>query len=202
MFRRSPRATAAFGITALLLVVSLTAACASPPNREIADAEQALKVAKAAGAERYSEDFYKAAADAYRQANEAVLAGDYRLALNRALESRENSLTATRSAADGRARARDEALRTRDDLSTQLLRVTAQLDAAEKSRSMPRSVLRDVREALTLINADVQKAGAAIDDEDYRAAQEALKGVKARLDAASGEFESAKKAQRPRRRTS
>lgn len=202
MYRRSPRATAASGVTALLLVLSLTTACAAPPNREIGDAEQALKTAKAAGAERYSETDYKAAADAYRQANEAVMAGDYRLALNRALESREHSLTATRSAAEGKAQARDEALRTRAEISTQLLTVTEQLDAAEKSRSMPKSVLRDVREALTLINADVQKAGAAIDAEDYMAAQEALKGVKARLDAAAGEFETAKKAQRPRRRTS
>lgn len=202
MYRRSPRATAASGVTALLLVLSLTAACASPPNREIADAEQALKTAKAAGAERYSETTYKAAADAYRQANEAVLAGDYRLALNRALESREHSLDAARSAAEGQALARDEALRMRAEISTQLLSVTAQLDAAEKSRSMPKSVLRDVREALTLINADVQKAGAAIEGEDYMAAQEALKGVKARLDAAAGEFETVKKAQRPRRRTS
>ena len=202
MFRRSPRATAASGVTALLLVVSLTAACASPPNREIADAEQALKAAKAAGAERYSEITYKAAADAYRQANEAVLAGDYRLALNRALESREHAQAATRSAADGQALARDEALRTMAELSTQLASVTAQLDAAEKSRTLPRAVLRDVREALTLINADVQKAGKAINDEDYMAAQEALKGVKARLDAAGGEFESARKAQRARRRTS
>ena len=202
MFRRSPRATAASGVTALLLVLSLTAACASPPNREIADAEQALKTAKAAGAERYSDITYKAAADAYRQANEAVLAGDYRLALNRALESREHAQAATRSAADGQALARDEALRTMAELSTQLASVTAQLDAAEKSRSMPRAVLRDVREALALINADVQKAGKAINEEDYMAAQEALKGVKARLDAAGGEFESARKSQRARRRTS
>ena len=202
MFRRSPRATAASGVTALLLVLSLTAACASPPNREIADAEQALKTAKAAGAERYSDITYKAAADAYRQANEAVLAGDYRLALNRALESREHAQAATRAAAEGQALARDEALRTMAELSTQLASVTAQLDAAEKSRSMPRAVLRDVREALALINADVQKAGKAINEEDYMAAQEALKGVKARLDAAGGEFESARKSQRARRRTS
>ena len=202
MFRRSPRATAAPGLTALLLVLALLTACAAPPNREIADAEQALKAAKAAGAERYSKETYNAAADAYRKANEAVIAGDYRLALNRALESREQSLAATRSAADGKALARDEAMRTKAEISTQLLRVTAQLDAAEKSRALPKSVLRDVREALTLINTDVQKADAAINDQDYMAAQEALKGLKARLDAAAGEFESARKSQRARRRTS
>jgi chromosome segregation ATPase len=202
MFCRSPRATAAVCLWALLFVASLTAACASPPNREIADAEQALKAAKAAGAERYSTDSYKAAAEAYRLANEAVLNGDYRLALNRALESREHAQSASRSAAEGQARARDQAQRTMADISAQLTRVTAQLDDAEKSRTMPKSVVRDVREALALINADVQEAGTAINNEDYVAAQEALKGVKARLDAAAGEFDSARKTQRARRRTS
>ena len=139
---------------------------------------------------------------AYRLANEAVLAGDYRLALNRALESREFAQTAERLAAEGQASARDEALKTMADVSTQLAHLTEQLDAAEKSRSMSTTMMRDVRQALTLINADVQKAGTAINDEDYMAALEALKGVKLRLDTASGEIESARKAQRARRRTS
>jgi hypothetical protein len=201
MFCRSPRATVALGLTVTVLVVTI-AACAAPPNREIADAEQALKAAKATGADRYAVESYTAAADAYRLANEAVLAGDYRLALNRALESREFAQTAGRLAAEGQARARDEALKTMADVSSHLSRVTAQLDAAEKARSMSITVMRDVRQALTLINADVQKAGAAINDEDYMAAQEALKTVKLRLDTASGEIESARKVQRARRRTS
>jgi hypothetical protein len=184
-----------------VLVVTF-GACAAPPNREIGDAQQALKAAKATGADRYALESYTAAANAYRLANEAVLAGDYRLALNRALESREFAQTAGRLAAEGQARARDEALKTMADVSTHLSRVTAQLDAAEKARSMSITVMRDVRQALTLINADVQKAGTAINDEDYMAAQEALNGVKLRLDTVSGEIESARKAQRARRRTS
>jgi len=72
----------------------LVTACAAPPNREIADAQQALAAAKAAGAERYASDTYRAATEAYRLANEAVGTGDYRLALNRALESRAHAQTA------------------------------------------------------------------------------------------------------------
>ena len=201
MFCRPPRATVALCLTVTVLVVTC-AACAAPPNREIADAELALKAAKATGADRYALESYTAAANAYRLANEAVLAGDYRLALNRALESREFAQTAERLAAEGQASARDEALKTMADVSTQLAHLTAQLDVAEKSRSMSTTMMRDVRQALTLINADVQKAGTAINDEDYMAALEALKGVKLRLDTASVEIESARKAQRARRRTS
>src|SRR5688572_5406 len=92
----SPCATAAAGCLAMLLVT----ACAAPPNREIADAQQALAAAKAAGAERYASDTYRAATEAYRLANEAVGTGDYRLALNRALESRDHAQRASRTAED------------------------------------------------------------------------------------------------------
>jgi hypothetical protein len=202
MLRRSPHATRALCLPAFVLVLSLSAACASPPNREIADAQQALNDARDAGAEQYSPESYKAAADAYRLANEAVMTGDYRLALNRALESREHAQTATRTAADGRARARDEAQQILADVTTQAMAVTAQFEAAEKARTMSRAALRDVREALTSINDDVQKAGAAIDAENYVEAQEVLTGVKMRIEFVNGQFEAARKTQRTRRRTS
>ena len=201
MFRRSPRATVALGCVLTVLVTTF-AACAAPPNREIADAQAAIKAGKVAGAETYASGPYKAAAEAYRLANEAVMAGDYRLALNRALESREHAQTAKRSAADGRVEARDKAQRQMSDISTELLRITAQLDAAEKSRSLSRTMLRDVRQALTLINADVQKAGAAIKREDYLGAQDDLRGAKTRLDAVNADIESTGKTQRARRPTS
>jgi hypothetical protein len=184
-----------------VLVITF-AACAAPPNREIADAQAAIKAAKAAGAETYASGPYTAAAEAYRLANEAVMAGDYRLALNRALESREHAQAAARGATDGRVAARDKARRQHAETSTELLRITAQLDAAEKARSLSRTVLRDVRQALSLINADVQKAGAALNREDYAAAQDVLRNAKARLDAVSGDIELAGRTQRARRPTS
>ena len=201
MFCRSPRATAALGC-ALTVLVTTFAACATPPNREIADAQEAIKTARSAGAETYASGPYTAATEAYRLANEAVMAGDYRLALNRALESREHAQTAARSAADGRVEAHDRAQRQMTDTSTELLRITAQLDAAEKARSLSRTTVRDVRQALAMVNADVQKADAAIKSEDYMGAQEALRGAKTRLDAVSADLASAGKVQRARRPTS
>ena len=201
MFCRSPRATVALGF-ALILLVTTFAACAAPPNREIADAQEAIKAAKTAGAETYASGPYTAAAEAYRKANEAVMAGDYRMALNRALESREHAQTAARSAAEGRVEAHDKAQRQMTDTSTELLRITAQLDAAEKARSISRTMVRDVRQALALINADVQKADAAMKSEDYKAAQDILRGAKTRLDAVIADIESAGKTQRARRPTS
>ena len=194
MYRWSPRAMAA----QLLVSTVLITACAAPPNRELGDAEQALKSARAAGAERYAPESYQAAADAYRLANEAVTASDYRLALNRALESREHSKTATREAAEARAQARDVAMQTMTEVTGLLTRVTDAADTAERSRA-PRGVMRDVRQALTLVETDVQKAGAAIEAEEYDEAETLLAMTKARLEAALADLEAGTKPQRSKR---
>ena len=194
MSRWLPRAVPAALCLALLLVSS----CAAPPNREIADAEAALKAAKAAGAEQYATDSYKQAVEAYRSANTAVTFGDYRLALSRALESRELSQAAVRTAGDAHAQARDEVLQTMTQIATLLARAGAELDAAERRR-VPRTVLRDVRQTLALVDADVQKAGAAIKQQDFEGAKVTLTGVKARLDKALASLDNTRPVQPSRR---
>jgi hypothetical protein len=194
MYRWSRVATAV-GVCVTLLIAS---GCAAPPNREIGDAQQALNRAKGAGAEQYASESYTAAADAYRLANEAVMAGDYRLALNRALESREHAQTATREATDAKAKARDDVLQLMADVEMLMAQANTQVEAAERARQ-PAGVVRDVRQALTLITADVQKASAAIENEDFLQARSTLTEVQGRIDAAMVALETAKKTQRPRR---
>jgi Domain of unknown function (DUF4398) len=67
-------------------------------------AQGAIDAARAAGADRYATTEYAAATDALKNANEAVAVRDYRLALNYALESREQAQNAARGAADAKAR--------------------------------------------------------------------------------------------------
>jgi len=186
---------------ALCLGLVLVSSCAAPPNREIEAAEAALKAAKAAGAERYapSAESYKQAAAAYTSANLAVTDGDYRLALSRALESRELSQAAVRIAGDAHAQARDEVLQMMTQVATLLARAGAELDAAERRR-VPRTVLRDVRQTLALVDADVQKASAAIKRQDFEEAKVALTGVKTRLDKALASLDTARPVQ-PSKRT-
>jgi hypothetical protein len=184
---------------ALLLALLLAVACAAPPNREIVDAEEALKAAKAAGAERYASEAYTQAADAYRLANEAVTAGDYRLALSKAIESREHSQTAARTAADVHARARDEVVQTMSDVVSLLSRAGTELESAERRR-VPRPVLRKVRDTLAAVDVDVQKARAAMQKQDFAGAKGTLTGVKARLDQALASLTASRPVQ-PARRT-
>ena len=177
MCRWSPWAT----LLALPLAAVLVSACTAPPNKEIGDAQEAVKAAAAAGAERYAPDEYQSAVESYKLANDAVMAGDYRLALDRALQSRDHALNATREAADLRERARDEVQRTMFEVATSLAAIGSLLDQAERAR-VPRRVLTQHREALAQINADVQKAGAAMRQEDFAAAEPLLISVRDRLE--------------------
>jgi hypothetical protein len=187
---RSPRATA----LSWLLAASLLPACAAPPNREIADAQAALAVARTAGAERYAAKSYEAAAHAYKLANEAVMAGDYRLALNRAIESREQAQNAARESADLHARARDEVQRAMTDVATLQAEAAARAEAAERAGTS-RRVVREAHQVMAEVNGDVQEAGAAIAAQDYAGAQPLLEAVKGRLQKVIASLDAARASQ-------
>ena len=91
--------------TSCLLAALLISGCESPPNKEMDQAQGAIDAAVAAGADKYATTEYSAATDALKNANNAVAARDYRLALNFALESHEHALTRP-DAADAKARTR------------------------------------------------------------------------------------------------
>jgi hypothetical protein len=146
-------------------------------------AQGAIDAARAAGADRYATTEYEAATASLKLANDAVGQRDYRLALNHALESRDHAQNAAREAADTRARIRGEVERTMAEVAALLAQASGALAAAEKSRA-PRRQVAEARTALTRVNDDVQKAGAAIKADDYMAAQPPLTGVKERIEKA------------------
>lgn len=193
--RRSRRATLLLSLVAPLLL----SACAAPPNREIADAQTAIKAADAANAAQYAPESYKSAADAYRLANEAVMKGDYRLALNKALESRERAQTAAREADEARIRIRDEVRRRMADLAVLLATASTRIEEAERAR-VSRQVIRESREAMTQLNEDVQEASAAANAEEYARAQPLVDAVEARLNEIIARLDAALKAQSPKRK--
>ena len=73
----------------ILLPALLIVACGEPPNKELHQAQGAIDAARAAGAAVYAPEELKGAVDALTHAQEAVGQRDYRLALNHALDSRE-----------------------------------------------------------------------------------------------------------------
>jgi hypothetical protein len=159
------------------------AACAEPPNKEMDQAQGAIDAAHAAGADRYAATEYTAATDALKRAQAAVAQGDYRQALNEALDSREHAQNAAREAAEARAQLRGEVERDMAQIASLIAEANTRLAAASRSRAS-RRVIDAPRRELAAVNERVQKAGAAMKADDYLTARTALQGVKERIEGA------------------
>jgi hypothetical protein len=186
--------------TAAGLLIAMAAACAEPPSKEIGEAGGAIAAARAAGAEQYAATEFAAATAALSQANEAVAARDYRLALNHALESREQGAAAARTAAETRARMRGDTERALAHASLLLSQAKERLAAASAGRGPRRPRLADVSRALAVLEGDLQRVGTAIKAEDYAAAQSVLDGLETRLTTVMAPLDAPPPSQSSRRR--
>ena len=159
-------------LAAWLLPTLLTIACGTPPHKEMDQAQGAIDAARAAGAERYAPTEYAAARAALNQANDAVTQRDYRLALNHALESREQAQNAARTAADTRAHLRGDTERALAEVTSLIAQTRGRLSTLPPARA------RRARQSLTQFSEEVQKAGKALLAEDYEGAQLILAAIK------------------------
>lgn len=150
---------------AVVTALSL-ASCGSPPDREMQQAEGAIEAARAVGAEQYARDEFAAAQDLLKRAAEAVAQRDYRLALNYALDSREQAQNAARLAADRKAIARVEADRATSALVAALAALQSRLKAAEAGR-IPARTLAGQKNAVADGDRRLQEARAAMERGDY-----------------------------------
>ena len=162
-----------------LAATLFAAACAAPPNKEMDQAEGAIDAARAAGAEKFAATEFTAATAALQRSREAVAQRDYRMALNNALESREHAQNAARDAADARVRLRDEFRKTIAGLTVQLAAATARLNTTQTR--MSRATVQELQQSLASINDDLQKAGAALETEDYASMQPVLQALRDRI---------------------
>ena len=170
-------------LSGCILAVLFIAACAEPPNKEMDQAQGAIDAARAAGADRYASNEYKAATDALKRSEDAVTQRDYRLALNEALDSREHAQNAAREAAEARAQLRGEVERDMAQSAGLIAEANTRLAAATRTRATRRNIDAPRRELAT-VNERVQKAGAAMKADDYLTARTALQGVKERIESA------------------
>ncbi len=163
---------------ACLLIVFATA-CTSPPNKEMDQAQGAIDAARAAGADRYAPTEFAAATTALQSATDAVAQGDYRLALNHAIDSREQAQNAARVAADTRAKVRGDVERSIAEVNALIAQVNAWIASPAATRT-PRT-RRTAQQVVTASTAEVQKAGSAMQGDDYAGAQKLMTATKERL---------------------
>jgi hypothetical protein len=190
---------ASFALAAALLCSSfLSIGCATPPTREMDQAQGAIDAARAAGADRYATEQYEAAVKALQNAEEAVGQRDYRLALNYALDGRDGAQRAAKEAATQQAVLRSAAERRLGQVTATLDQAKQRLKAAEAAR-VPRRSLAEARAAIADAEASLQKAGTTIQESNYIESQEQLAESAKNLESAMAEIETALKARGKRR---
>ena len=171
-----------------LVILLLSASCGEPPNKEINQAQGAIDAARAAGADRFAATEFAAATDALKRAEEAVAAGDYRLALNHAIDSRERAQSSAKMAVEGRADARGQAERAIAEVATLISRAQTQLKDPDIVRLNGRT-LREPRATVAAAEKMLQEARSALAGENYAAVTTALNGAAASLQAALTEID-------------
>jgi hypothetical protein len=194
MFRRSSWLTAA----ALCCALSMSAGCATPPSREMDQAQGSIDAARAAGADRYAAEQYEAAVKALQSARDAVAQRDYRLALNYALDSRDGAQRAAKEAASQQAILRSAAERRLGQVTASLDQARQQLAAAETARVSRKSIAA-AGAAVATAETSLQKAGTSIQESNYHESQEQLAESARNLQAAMAEIETAMAARQKRR---
>ena len=186
-------------LRAWVLALVLLTACGTPRHKDIDQAQGAIDAARDAGADRLGTEEFNAATTSLRLANEAVGQRDYRLALNHALESREHAQNAARLAAEAHGRLRGDVVRSLAEVTALLAQANGRLATAERNR-VARGIVTDARQSLATANTDVQKAGAAVQAQDFAAAQALLSGAKQRISQVIARLDTAMRAQNTRRR--
>ena len=180
-------------VAVLLGSLSLSLACATPPTREMDQAQGAIDAARAAGADRFAAEQYQAAVKALKSAQDAVGQRDYRLALNYALDSRDRAQRAAKESASQQAVLRSASERRLSEVTALLDRAERQLKAADAAR-IPRRATAAPCTAITTAEASLQKAGTSIEEGNYTVSQEQLAESAAKLQSAMAEIDTAMKA--------
>jgi len=185
---------------AWLAVVLVAISCAEPPHKEMDQAQGAIDAARAAGADQYAATEFTAATKALTQSNEAVTARDYRLALNYALESREQAQNAARTAADTRAKLRGDVERSIAEAKSQIAQARARMEGPSGAQ-IPRSTRRTAQQRLAQLEGELQKADASLQAEKYMEAERLLTGVKKQIQSVVTTISRGPSSQSQRRRT-
>jgi hypothetical protein len=152
--------------------VLMTGCGDDPPTKEIQQAQQSIDTARSSGADRYAHDEFAAAEAALKRAQDAVVARDYRQALNDALDARDRAQTASRNTVDNKARTKTEADRALHETALAIVDARAKLRAAEGHR--PPRLVMNMRRDIVDAETRVQEARTAFDAGDYLGADELL----------------------------
>jgi hypothetical protein len=179
-------------------VTFVVIACSDPPTKEMNQAQGAIDAAKAAGAEQYAPEDYRAAVAALQRSHDAVTQRDYRQALNFALDARERAHDAARSGAERMTQVRSDAEQTLTALTVALQTARMRLAAAETVH-IPDNQEVILRQEIEHAQTDLQKARTELSHQNYNAARDLSRAALDRARAATGMLNTAIEARSPHR---
>jgi Domain of unknown function (DUF4398) len=172
------------GVSRFVLVAAiLIAGCSEPPQKEIDQAQSAIDMAKAGGADQYASEEFAGATGSLQKAHASVDQRDYRAALNYAIDARQRAAEAGKQAVVGKAKARHTAEALVTDCSKRVSQLDTGIRGAESARIPPRE-LRPVKATLTDAQNALQEARSSMDAGNYAEVVSALTEVRRKLDAA------------------
>jgi Domain of unknown function (DUF4398) len=176
-------------LTLAVLATMAGPACGGdPPDKEMQQAQTAIDAARVGGADLYARDEFTAAQDALKRAQDAVVQRDYRLALNNALDAREQAQAAAKTTVERKATARTDAERALAAATASLNDARAKLKAAETARASTRA-LSVSRRTITDGDTAVQKARTVFAQGAYLDAVSTATAATAALKAAAHDLE-------------
>lgn len=155
---------------ALAGAAALSTGCATPPTKELSQAQGAIDTARAAGAPTYAAAEFAAAEETLARAHAEVAVRDYRAALGHALDSSARAQVAATTAVEGRVKAHLAADETLDDFSSLIDRVDATLATPEAKR-VPAAERRTAAAAVAAALRALAEARAAVENDDMAVLQ-------------------------------
>lgn len=185
----------AFVAVALVSALTWLPACGQPPEKEMHEAQGALDAARAAGAPRYASNEYQAAVAALKRSQQAVADRDYRQALNFALDSRERAQDAVREAMNRKAIVRGDAERAVADATAALAEARDRVKQAQAAR-VPFRLLAAPVDSIDTADDALQKARAALDQQEDLTALDLASGLVGRLHGATAQIDALLKRRR------
>jgi hypothetical protein len=190
-----------------IMATILLAGCGNAPTEQVAAAQQAMEVARAAEADKYAPEEFSAAQNAFSQATDEIKAQDDAFFLSRSYDNADQLLDESLAQLEA---AKTAAVANKEIVKKEVEVLTTETEAAiETAKSAlakaPRG--KDSREALEAMKADLEAAIAAVAEAreiyskgDYIAAKTSLTQSMEKATTLSGEVEQAMQKVRGARR--
>lgn len=173
-----------------ILAALVLGACDEPPTREVTAAENALALARQAGADRYAAERYHEAETAIGEAKRKIQEKDYRGALSAATDAAEKARNAAQQAASAKTLGRSATEVTVAEVRAALDEIASIREEATTDK-VPDKVFEELVPLVDEIGQGLEAVSKSLEAGEILEAQKSASDLKARVAPLSGRFHEA-----------